>query len=56
MNPGFVRCPLCGRPTKLVRGVLMTRHYATRGKPGGGFATAASKCEGSNKRPEDVQK
>lgn len=55
MKPGFIKCPLCGRPTKLnPRTGQMCEHYASFSKPGMGLRGNAKTCRGSHRKPEDV--
>lgn|GEM_PF-6324990 len=55
MKPGYVRCPLCKRPVKLMRNGLMPPHLANFGKVGAGFHGLGNNCRGGLKRPQDVE-
>jgi hypothetical protein len=57
MNPGFIKCPLCNRPVRLVaRTGQMTDHYASFARVGSGFHGLSDLCKGSRRKPEDVAK
>lgn len=54
MNPGFIRCPLCGKPTKLTKNGFLRQHFSKLYKQGMGFRGNSDQCNASNKKPEEL--